>query len=169
MKMTARGSIAALMTCMATAVAAAPAVADGGHVPVGVPLEAALEPSVGLPAPKLSTGVPLLTPSGLEAPRHHEGELLPNPILPVIPLVGELAPTDLQSELPGVLGTGNPDEAELTSPASPLVAKGPGAVVGAPLAMPDGSNYGLPKLVTPKLGVVTPVLQGDPAAALGLS
>ncbi|MGW1769122.1 hypothetical protein ACWCQL_34380 [Streptomyces sp. NPDC002073] len=154
------------MTCMATAAAVSPAVA-GGHVPVDVPLEA-LESSVGVPAPKLASGVPLLTPGAIEAPTHHKGELLPTPLVPVVPIVGELAPTRAGSVLPGLLGTGNPDEAEVTSPASPLRAAGPGLVAGLPLSMPDGSRMGLPELVEPRLGVLLPSLQSDPAAALGL-
>ncbi|MCB5165501.1 hypothetical protein LG634_11740 [Streptomyces bambusae] len=146
--------------------AASPAAADG-HVPVAVPLDA-VESAVGLPAPKIASGVPLLTPGAIEGPTHHQGELLPNPLLPPVPLAGELAPTLIGSELPGALNNGKPDEADVTSTRSPLLAQTPGAVVGAPLSMPDGSRMGLPELVTPKLGVVAPALQGDPGALLRL-
>jgi hypothetical protein len=166
MKMTARGSIAALVTCVASAVGVSPALAVGA-VPVDVPLEA-LEVPLGMETPHLATGVPLLTPGVPDGPRHHTGELLPNPILPMVPLAGELGTTDATSPLPSLLGTGRDGVAEVASPASDVAARTPGAVLGAPLAEPGAEHFGLPELALPKLGILAPTLQGDPAAALGV-
>ncbi|MEV7413726.1 hypothetical protein [Streptomyces sp. NPDC089919] len=152
---------------MASAAAVSPALA-ADHVPVVVPLEA-LEVPLAMHTPHLATGVPLPTPGVPQGPVHHQGELLPNPILPPLPLTGELAPTLASTPLPSLTGTGKEGTAALSSQASDLVAQGPGAVVGAPLSMPDADNFGLPHLVKPQLGLIAPTLQGDPGALLGLS
>ncbi|MFI8104854.1 hypothetical protein [Streptomyces sp. NPDC086023] len=167
MNKTARGSLAALMTCMATAAAVSPALA-AEHVPVDVPLEA-LEVPLGMQTPHLATGLPVPVPGIPEGPVHHTGEMLPNPVLPAVPLTGELAPTLASTPVPDLLGTGKNGEAKLAAPASDLVAKTPGAVVGAPMLLPDGDHFGLPALTKPQLGILAPVLQGDPGALLGLS
>ncbi|MCJ1680459.1 hypothetical protein MTF65_24560 [Streptomyces sp. APSN-46.1] len=167
MKMTARGSIAALMTCMAAAGAASPAVADS--VPVGVPLEV-LETTLGVDAPRVGTGVPAPMVGAPEAPRHHTGDLLPVPLLPVLPIDAELGRTLVTSPVPNLLGAKETDgEGSLESPATTLLARTPGAVVGAPLTMPDAGNYGIPNVVLPKLGLTAPELIGAPSALLGLT
>lgn len=97
MKMTARGSIAALMTCMAAAGAATPAVASS--VPVGVPLEA-VETTLGVPVPHIATAVPVPVVGAPEAPRHHKGDMLPTPLLPVVPIATDLGATKLTSPCP---------------------------------------------------------------------
>jgi hypothetical protein len=40
--------------------------------------------------------------------------------------------------------------------------------VDAPLTPPNADHFGLPDLKLPQAGVLTPVLQGAPAADLGL-
>lgn len=90
MKMTARGSIAVLMTCMAAAGAASPAVADA--VPVGVPLDA-VETTLGVDTPRVATAVPVPTVGAPEAPRQHTGDMLPTPLLPVVPVSADLGRT----------------------------------------------------------------------------
>ncbi|MGW0389881.1 hypothetical protein ACWDYJ_03070 [Streptomyces sp. NPDC003042] len=166
MKMTARGSIAALLTCMAAAGAASPAVADS--VPVGVPLDA-VETTLGLTAPRLATTVPVPIVGAPEAPRHHTGDLLPSPLLPVVPIATELGATRLTSPVPNLAGAPETDgEGSVHSPATTLRARGPGAIVGAPLSMPDGSNFGIPNVVAPRLGLTAPELIGAPTALLGL-
>ncbi|MER5731966.1 hypothetical protein ABT084_27160 [Streptomyces sp. NPDC002138] len=165
--MTARGSLAALMTCMAAAGAASPALADS--VPVGVPLGAALKPSLGLDAPRVATGVPVPVVGAPEAPRQHTGDLLPTPLVPIVPIGTELGHTGITSPVPNLLGRPETDgEGSLDSPATTLLARTAGVVVGAPISMPDGSNFGLPNVVAPKLGVITPELTGAPSALLGL-
>ncbi|MDJ0380187.1 hypothetical protein [Streptomyces sp. G-G2] len=164
--MTARGSIAALMTCMAVAGAATPAMASS--VPVGVPL-GAVETSLGVPTPEVATGVPVPVVGAPDVPRHHTGDLLPTPLVPVIPIGTELGRTGVTSPVPNLLGRPETDgEGSLDSPATTLLARSAGVVVGAPIGMPDGSNYGLPNLVAPKLGVIAPELTGAPSALLGL-
>ncbi|MEU8838451.1 hypothetical protein AB0D97_04850 [Streptomyces roseus] len=154
------------MTCMAAAGAATPAVADS--VPVGVPLDA-VKTTLGVDTPRVATGVPVPVVGAPEAPRFHKGDLLPNPVLPVVPITTELGDTLVGTPVPNLLGDPKTDgEGTLEAPATRLLARTPGAVVGAPLTMPDGSNYGIPNLTTPKLGLTAPEVIGTPAALLGL-
>ncbi|MBW5484096.1 hypothetical protein [Streptomyces bambusae] len=166
MKMTARGSIAALMTCMAAAGAAAPAVADS--VPVGVPLDG-VESSLGIDVPRVGTSVPVPIVGAPESPTFHSGSMLPTPLLPSVPIGAELGDTLITSPVPNLLGRPETDgEGSLGSPATDVRAKGPAAVLGLPLTMPNAANFGLPDVVDPKLGIVTPELTGAPSALLGL-
>ncbi|MFD9355466.1 hypothetical protein [Streptomyces sp. NPDC060031] len=165
--MTARGSIAALMTCMAAAGAATPAVADS--VPVGVPLDA-VETTLGVDTPRVATGVPVPVVGAPETPRHHTGDMLPTPLLPTVPIATELGNTLVTSPVPNLLGRPETDgEGSLDAPATTMHARTPGAVLGSPLTMPDGSNFGLPNVKAPKLGVIAPEITGAPTALLGLA
>ncbi|MFJ9344584.1 hypothetical protein ACIRP0_35685 [Streptomyces sp. NPDC101733] len=151
---------------MAAAVVASPAVADS--VPVGVPLEA-VETTLGVPVPHVATAVPVPVVGAPEAPRHHTGDLLPTPLLPVVPIATDLGATRLTSPVPNLAGAPETDgEGSLESPNTTIQTRSPGAVLGAPLSMPDGSNYGLPNLTAPKLGLTAPELIGAPTALLGL-
>lgn len=166
MKMTARGSFAALMTCIAAAGAATPAVADS--VPVGVPLEA-VETTLGVDAPRVATGVPVPVVGAPEAPRFHSGDMLPTPLLPTVPIAAALGKTLVTSPVPNLLGAPETDgEGSLDAPATTMRARTPGAILGSPLTMPDGSNFGLPNLTRPRLGLLAPELVGTPTALLGL-
>ncbi|MFE5535567.1 hypothetical protein [Streptomyces sp. NPDC056492] len=154
------------MTCMAAAGAATPAVADS--VPVGVPLDA-VKTTLGVDAPRVATGVPVPVVGAPEAPRFHKGDLLPSPVLPVVPITTELGSTLVGTPVPNLLGDPKTDgEGTVESPATNLLARTPGAIVGAPLTMPDGGNYGIPNLTTPKLGLTAPEVIGAPTALLGL-
>ncbi|MCX4528621.1 MULTISPECIES: hypothetical protein [unclassified Streptomyces] len=154
------------MTCMAAAGAASPAVADA--VPVGVPLDA-VETTLGVDTPRVATGVPVPMVGAPEAPRHHTGDMLPTPLLPVVPVSTDLGRTLVTSPVPNLLGKEETDgEGSVEAPATTLVTRTPGAVLGSPLTMPDGSNHGIPNLTTPKLGLTTPELIGAPTALLGL-
>ncbi len=167
MKMTARGSIAALMTCMAAAGAATPAMADS--VPVGVPLDA-VKTTLGVDTPRVATGVPVPAVGAPEAPVHHKGDMLPTPLLPAVPIATELGNTLVTSPVPNLLGTPETDgEGSLGAPAGTVRTRTPGLALGSPLTMPDGSNFGLPNLTKPELGVVSPELTGAPSALLGLT
>ncbi|MFI5619355.1 hypothetical protein [Streptomyces sp. NPDC051567] len=164
--MTARGSIAALLTCMAAAGAAGPAMADG--VPVGVPLEA-VETTLGVDTPRVATGVPVPVVGAPEAPRHHTGDLLPTPLIPAVPIAADLGSTRITSPVPNLLGRPETDgEGSVGAPATTVRTRTPGLVLGVPLAMPDGSRLGLPGLTAPKLGLTAPELTGTPSALLGL-
>ncbi|MFD7625881.1 hypothetical protein ACFV7Q_07520 [Streptomyces sp. NPDC059851] len=165
MKMTARGSIAALMTCIAAAGAAGPAAADA--VPVDVPLDA-VKTTLGVDTPRVGTGVPLPVVGAPEI-RHHKGDLLPTPVLPALPVGAELGRTLVSTPVPNLLGDPKTDgEGAVEAPATDLVARTPGVVLGAPLTMPDGSNHGIPNATLPKLGLTGPELVGAPSALLGL-
>ncbi|MET9320571.1 hypothetical protein ABZX75_10355 [Streptomyces sp. NPDC003038] len=154
------------MTCLAAAGAATPAVADS--VPVGVPLEA-VETTLGVPAPRVATGVPVPLVGAPDVPRHHRGDLLPTPLLPTVPIGAELGNTLVTSPVPNLLGKPETDgEGIVDAPATTLRSRTPGAIVGAPLTMPNGGNFGLPDVVAPKLGLVAPELIGAPSALLGL-
>ncbi|MEV6579537.1 hypothetical protein AB0M92_15435 [Streptomyces sp. NPDC051582] len=154
------------MTCMAAAGAATPAVADS--VPVGVPLDA-VKTTLGVDTPRVATGVPVPVVGAPEAPRFHKGDLLPSPVLPVVPITTELGGTLVGTPVPNLLGDPKTDgEGTVEAPATNLLARTPGAIVGAPLTMPDGSNHGIPNLTTPKLGLTAPEVIGAPTALLGL-
>ncbi|MEV0411860.1 hypothetical protein AB0I68_13930 [Streptomyces sp. NPDC050448] len=164
--MTARGSMAVLMTCMAAAGAATPAMADS--VPVGVPLDA-VKTTLGVDTPRVATAVPVPVVGAPEAPRHHTGDLLPSPVLPVLPIGTQLGSTLVGAPVPNLLGDPKTDaEGTLEAPATDLLARTPGAAVGAPLTMPDGDNFGIPDLAVPKLGLTTPEPAGAPTTLLGL-
>ncbi|MCP3818447.1 hypothetical protein NLX86_10055 [Streptomyces sp. A3M-1-3] len=166
MKMTARGSLTALMTCMAAAVAASPATA-GEHVPITVPLQA-LETPLGMAAPELSTGVPVPVPGAPAAPRHQHGRMLPEDALPRLPVSTELPPTLVAAPVPNLVGKAEEATARLATPPSQLRAEGPGASLGAPLSAPRADNFGLPDLAVPEAALLTPALQGQATGALGL-
>ncbi|MGW0364757.1 hypothetical protein [Streptomyces sp. NPDC002990] len=154
------------MTCLAAAGAATPAVADS--VPVGVPLEA-VETTLGVPAPRVATGVPVPLVGAPDAPRHHRGDLLPTPLLPTVPLAADLGKTLVTSPVPNLLGAPETDGAgSVDAPATTLRGRTPGLILGAPLTMPDGGNFGLPDVVAPELGLLAPELTGAPSALLGL-
>ncbi|WP_455351979.1 hypothetical protein [Streptomyces sp. SYSU K217416] len=167
MKMTARGSLTALMTCMAAAVAASPATA-GEHVPITVPLQA-LETPLGMAAPELSTGVPVPVAGAPAAPRHRPGRLLPEGALPRLPVSTELAPTLVEAPVPSLLGPAEAATARLATPPSELRAQGPGASLDAPLSAPRAENFGLPDLVGPQAALLTPALRGQANGVLGLA
>lgn len=165
MKMTARGSLAALMTCMAAAGAATPAAADA--VPVSVPLDA-VKTTLGVDTPRVGTGVPVPVVGAPEV-RHHSGDLLPTSLVPVVPIGTDLGSTLVSTPVPNLLGDPATDqEGGLEAPATPLRAKTPGVVLGGLLTAPDAGNSGVPNLAKPELGVIAPELIGTPSALLGL-
>ncbi|MGW6687100.1 hypothetical protein [Streptomyces sp. NPDC054961] len=154
------------MTCMAAAGAATPAMADS--VPVGVPLDA-VRTTLGVDAPHVATGVPVPVVGAPQAPVHHTGDMLPTPLLPAVPIGTELGNTLVTSPVPNLAGKPETDgEGSLDAPATTLRTRTPGLLVGSPLSMPDGSNYGLPNLTPPALGVIAPEITGAPGALLGL-
>ncbi|MET9463626.1 hypothetical protein ABZY44_02175 [Streptomyces sp. NPDC006544] len=154
------------MTCMAAAGAATPALADS--VPVGVPLDA-VRTTLGVDVPHVATGVPVPVVGAPQAPVHHTGDMLPTPLLPAVPIGTELGNTLVTSPVPNLAGKPETDgEGSLDAPATTLRTRTPGLLVGSPLSMPDGSNYGLPNVTPPALGVIAPEITGAPGALLGL-
>ncbi|MFF8267565.1 hypothetical protein ACF059_09230 [Streptomyces sp. NPDC016562] len=155
------------MTCMAAAGAATPAVANS--VPVGVPLDA-VKTTLGVDTPRLATGVPIPVVGAPEAPRFHKGDMLPTPLLPVLPIGTELGETLVTTPVPNLLGEPETDgEGSLEAPATDLLTRTPGLVAGGLLTMPDASNSGVPNLKSPELGLIAPEITGAPEALLGLA
>ncbi|MEW2135442.1 hypothetical protein AB0892_02330 [Streptomyces sp. NPDC005409] len=155
------------MTCMAAAGAATPAVANS--VPVGVPLDA-VKTTLGVDTPRLATGVPIPVVGATEAPRFHKGDMLPTPLLPVLPIGTELGDTLVTTPVPNLLGEPETDgEGSLEAPATDVLTRTPGLVAGGLLTMPDASNSGVPNLKSPELGLIAPEITGAPEALLGLA
>ncbi|MET9909133.1 hypothetical protein ABZZ74_20360 [Streptomyces sp. NPDC006476] len=168
MKSTTRGTLAAVLTGVAAAVGAAAATpaAAIGTVPVPVPLAGA-EQSLGMELPKLGGEIPLPTPGRPDGPRYVEGRLIPEHVLPQLPVAGGLPGAGLRAPLPHVLGD-RFDHVGLSTPASDVRTLAPGLNLDAPLSPPNPRNAGLPDLKLPEAGVLTPVLQTVPGANLGL-
>ncbi|MFK4691908.1 hypothetical protein [Streptomyces pristinaespiralis] len=164
MKLTTRGTLAAVLACVGTAVAAAPAVA-GTSVPVVLPLES-LETAVPVETPDLSTGVPVPVPGAPEGPRHVTGALLPQGTLPAVPVSSELPRTLLEVPVENPLGEGNLGVAEVLAQESDVELASPGASLGAPVTAPSGEGFGLPEPTLPEAALVAPVLRAAPTGTL---
>ncbi len=106
-------------------------------------------------------------PGAPEGPRYVEGRLLPERAVPQLPVHGGLPGADARAPLPHLLGTGF-DHLGVDAPASDLRTLAPGLSVDAPLTSPHAGGFGLPQAKLPQAGVLTPVVQTVPAAALGV-
>ncbi|MFI7503453.1 hypothetical protein ACIBVL_34285 [Streptomyces sp. NPDC049687] len=168
MKPTTRGTLAAVLTCVAAAAGAAAATpaAAIGTVPVPVPLNG-VEKSLNVELPEIGGEIPLPTPGAPEGPRHVEGRLIPEHVVPRLPVDGGLPGAGLRAPLPEILGDGS-NHVGLDAPASDLRTLGPGVALDAPLTPPNPGNFGVPEPKLPQAGVATPVLQAVPGANLGL-
>ncbi|MFJ6723480.1 hypothetical protein ACIQPQ_01035 [Streptomyces sp. NPDC091281] len=167
MKSTTRGTLAALLTCVAAAAgAAATPAAAAGTVPVPVPLEG-VEQSLQMELPEIDAEVPLLAPGAPDGPRYVEGRLIPDRAVPQLPLDAALPGLDLRAPLPEVLGD-DFNHLGVDAPAAGLDTLAPGLTVDLPLTAPDPGNFGLPAPKLPQAGVLAPALHGVPAAELGL-
>ncbi|MDH6215809.1 hypothetical protein [Streptomyces pseudovenezuelae] len=168
MKSTTRGTLAAVLTGVAAAVGAATATpaAAVGTVPVPVPLEGA-EQALNIELPKLGGEIPVPMPGKPDGPRYVEGRLIPEHVIPQLPVNGGLPGAVLRAPLPHILGD-DFDHVGLEAPASDLRTLAPGLSLDAPLTPPNADNAGLPDLKLPQAGVLAPVLQTVPAANLGL-
>lgn len=166
MKSTTRGTLAAVLTCVAAAAGAATPAAAVGTVPVPVPLDG-VEKSLHVELPRVGGEVPLPLPGAPEGPRYVEGRLVPERVIPQLPVSAGLPGLDTRAPLPEVLGDGF-HHVDVDAPASDLRALGPGLALDAPLTAPDPDRFGLPGLQLPQAGVLTPVLQTVPGADLGL-
>ncbi|MFJ6082775.1 hypothetical protein ACIQI8_15360 [Streptomyces sp. NPDC092369] len=168
MKSTTRGTLAAVLTGVAAAVGAAAATpaAAVGTVPVPVPLEGA-EQALNIALPKVGGEIPVPMPGKPDGPRYVEGRLIPEHVIPQLPVHGGLPGLGLRAPLPHVLGD-DFDHVGLQTPASDLRTLAPGLSLDAPLTPPNADNAGLPDLKLPQAGVLAPVLQTVPGANLGL-
>ncbi|MFJ4786439.1 hypothetical protein [Streptomyces sp. NPDC088794] len=168
MKSTTRGTLAAVLTGVAAAVGAATATpaAAVGTVPVPVPLEGA-EQALNIALPKVGGEIPVPMPGKPDGPRYVEGRLIPERVIPQLPVHGGLPGLGLRAPLPHILGD-DFDHVGLQTPASDLRTLAPGLSLDAPLTPPNADNAGLPDLKLPQAGVLAPVLQTVPGANLGL-
>ncbi|MET9500828.1 hypothetical protein ABZY42_03660 [Streptomyces sp. NPDC006622] len=168
MKSTTRGTLAAVLTCVAAAAGAASATSAAavGTVPVPVPLDG-VEKSLNVALPRIGGEIPLPTPGAPEGPRYVEGRLIPDRVIPQLPVSGGVPGLDLRAPLPEVLGDGF-NHVGLDAPASDLRTLSPGLTLDTPLTAPNPDRFGLPDLQLPQAGVLTPVLQTVPGADLGL-
>ncbi|MEV0633471.1 hypothetical protein AB0I77_00535 [Streptomyces sp. NPDC050619] len=167
MKSTNRGTLAAVITGVAAAMAAtASPAAAVDTVPVPVPLQG-VENSLNVELPKLGGEIPLPKPGAPEGPQYVEGRLIPERVIPQLPVSGGLPGVGVRAPLPHVLGD-DFDHVAVGAPASDLRTLAPGLSVDAPLTAPNPENFGLPELKLPQAGVLAPVLQTVPAADLGI-
>ncbi|MFC8274481.1 hypothetical protein ACFUJR_18515 [Streptomyces sp. NPDC057271] len=155
-----------LMTALASAAMASPAVA--ADAPVVVPLQG-LEPVIPMDAPTVATGVPLPVPGGPTGFQEGQAGLLPDVALPRVPFTSTLPETVLAAQLPEVIEGSEPGKALFTTPRSEMAAATPGATVGNPVVAPRGDRLGLPDLAVPEVGVVAPMLRGAMDSQLGLA
>ncbi|MGY4740211.1 hypothetical protein [Streptomyces sp. ATMOS53] len=170
MKSTTRGTVAAVITCLAAAAGAAASVTPAaaiGTVPVPVPLDG-VERSLDVELPTIGGEIPLPTSGAPEGPRFVEGRLIPERVVPQLPVAAGLPGVGLRAPLPEVVGD-EFNHVGLDAPASDLRTLGPGLTLDAPLTAPNPDHFGLPDLKLPEAGVITPVLQAVPGAELGLS
>lgn len=90
MKSTTRGTLAAVITGVAAAVGAtATPAAAVDTVPVPVPLDG-VEKSLNVELPKIGGEIPLPMPGAPEGPRYVEGRLIPERVIPQLPVTGGL-------------------------------------------------------------------------------
>ncbi|MFF9405719.1 hypothetical protein ACF1B0_09285 [Streptomyces anandii] len=165
MKSTTRGTLAAVVAGVAAAVgAAATPAAAVGTVPVPVPLGGA-ETALGTELPRVGGQLPLPTAGGPEGPRFVQGRLLPERVVPRLPVQGGLPGIEASAPLAHVLDDGF-DHVAVDAPASELRALSPGLSMDAPLTAPKPGSPGLPDLKQPELGVLTPALSTTPGAVL---
>ncbi|MFE1952981.1 hypothetical protein ACFW9D_21235 [Streptomyces sp. NPDC059524] len=168
-RLTVRGTLAVFAGCVAAAAggAAPAAAASAPSVPVEVPL-GGVEDALHVDAPHLSTAAPLPIPGAPEGPTYDEQHLLPQGMLPRVPLGTELPATAAELPVPQVLPTDTVKQVGLHTEASPVHAESPGASVNPPLTGPRAERLGLPDLSAPQLGLGVPDLRAQPGADLGL-
>ncbi|MER6672996.1 hypothetical protein [Streptomyces sp. NPDC000983] len=164
MKSTTRGTLAAVVAGFAAAVASAAPAAAVGTVPVPVPLDG-VEKSLNIELPTVGAELPVPVPGSPEGPRYVEGRLLPERAVPQLPVSAGLPGAGLRAPLPHLLGD-DFDHVGLDAPASDLRTQAPGATLDAPLTPPNPDHFGLPEPKLPEAGVLTPLLQTAPGAAL---
>ncbi|WP_306189976.1 hypothetical protein [Streptomyces sp. MK5] len=166
MKSTTRGTLAAAVAGVAAAVGVATATpaAAVGTVPVPVPLGGA-ETALGTKLPEVGGELPVPTTGTPEAPRFVRGRLLPESVVPRVPVHGGLPGLDARVPLAHLLDDGF-DHVSVDAPASDVRALAPGLSADGPLTAPKPGSAGLPGLKLPELDVLGPVLQTAPTTDL---
>ncbi|MEU6057098.1 hypothetical protein [Streptomyces sp. NPDC047097] len=156
-----------LVTCLASAAMASPALAASAPVaPVDIPLHGL---STVLPeTPVLRTGVPIPVPGAPAGfTQRAEGGLQPL-LVPQLPLSTGTPETLIAAPLPDIEGDRPTGRAVLAAPASEVQAVTPGAVAGLPLTLPRAETLGLPGLALPPAGLLAPSLTGAVESTMGL-
>ncbi|MEI5098880.1 hypothetical protein RB200_09745 [Streptomyces sp. PmtG] len=167
MKHTTRGAVTAALACAAAACAASTAAADSAAVPV--PLDG-VKHSLGVQTPEISSTLPVPLPGGeFEGPRYVEGKLLPERVVPQIPVSNVLPDVEASAPLTDVVGEDSLKSVDLAARGSELYALTPGASAEAPLGMPGADGTALPPLTLPGAGLHQPLLSAAPGADLGLT
>ncbi|MYW63794.1 hypothetical protein GTY65_06825 [Streptomyces sp. SID8379] len=166
MSIKARGTIAVLAGCVAAAAGVTPAAASG-QVPIDVPL-GGVESALHVDAPHLSTAAPIPIPGTPEGPRYTRGHVLPQGMVPRLPVGSELPATEADVPVPQLLASKDVDRLGLEAEASDVRAVTPGAEVNPPLSGPQPNRLGLPKVSAPRAGLASPDLQARPGAELAL-
>lgn len=164
MKSTTRGTLAAVLTCVAAAATGGAAASPAAAVPIPVPLEGA-ETALGTELPQLAADIPAPKPGVPQGPRYVEGRFLPERVLPQVPVRGGLPGADLRAPVPRALGD-DFDHLGVSAPSSDLRTLAPGLDVDAPLTAPNGESFGMPETKLPQVGVLAPALQTVPGANL---
>ncbi|AZM54531.1 hypothetical protein DMA15_19810 [Streptomyces sp. WAC 01529] len=168
MKKSTRGALAAVIACAAAAGGSASATA-AEQSEVTVPLHG-VEYALGMQAPEITLGLPVPLPSGSpEGPDYVEGQLLPDHVLPRVPVNNSLPSARVKAPLSDVVGDHSVDAVEAELSASDVRATTPGAGLGLPLTAPRGELWGLPALQLPSAGLHAPRLSAQPTTALGLT
>ncbi|MGW0087307.1 hypothetical protein [Streptomyces sp. NPDC003393] len=166
MKSTTRGTLATLVTGVVAAVGgvtATPAAARG-TVPVLVPLGGA-ETALGMELPEVGGELPVPTTGTPEGPRFVRGRLLPENVVPRLPVRGGLPGLEARAPLAHIIDDGF-DHVAVHAPASDVGALAPGLSADGPLTAPEPAGAGLPGLRLPELRLVGPVLRTAPSADL---
>ncbi|MFG2334578.1 hypothetical protein ACGFMM_33935 [Streptomyces sp. NPDC048604] len=161
-----------LMSCLASAAMASTASsASAAEAPVVLPLQGLETAAPGLDAPTVASAVPLPVPGAPTGLTDVHGGL-PDAQLPRIPVAGSVPGTLVEAPLPELLDGSETGSALLTTPGSDLDAVTPGAVVGTPVAVPDGRpgplGLSLPGVTAPEAGLLTPALSGALDSGLGV-
>ncbi|WP_418958804.1 hypothetical protein [Streptomyces tritici] len=159
-----------LMSCLASAAMAS--TASAAEAPVVLPLQGLETAAPGLDAPTVASAVPLPVPG---APTGLAGGTqggLPDAQLPRVPVASSVPRTLVEAPLPELLDGSETGSALLTTPGSDLEAVTPGAIIGTPVAVPDGRTgplgLPLPGLNAPEAGVLAPALSGALDSGLGV-
>ncbi len=168
MKKSTRGALAAVMACAAAAGGAASATA-AEQPEVTVPLQG-IENSLHLQAPEVTFGIPVPAPSGApQGPDYVAGELLPDHLVPRVPVDNSLPSVRAAVPLAGLLGDSGLKAVEAEVNAADVEAVTPGAGLGLPLTAPRGELWGLPAPTLPSAGLDAPTLSAAPMTQLGLT
>jgi hypothetical protein len=99
-------------------------------------------------------------------PHRARNAVLPDTLIPPIPVHAKVPETDVAAPVPNLLGDAAP---RLATPAVPLKAATPGVTLGMPFDAPEIGEQRLPRLVVPEASIVPPIVQGSPVADLGLA